>query len=116
MAKHKRKSGKGRGLGEIKRQGRRRTQAQKASYRSGSPLREITVKARIWRDRGAIGSKREGDYSASVCIPTKKFVVGRFKRMQRSKKGHSGRCGDGGGRTPTAALRSAFKQLGKNLE
>ena len=125
MAKKKRKSGKGRGLGEIKRTGRRRTQAQKAAGRVSrhhiARERTIPVRATITRDTGAIGSRREGDFHAQVCIPSansnpKGFSKGAHRRRMRLKKGYHGRCGDGGGRTPTAALRAAFKNIGKNLE
>ena len=119
-AKRKTKS---RSLGEIKRTGRRRVQAQKAVTRVvGHGVRhlQIKVEAVVARDTRAIGSKREGDFAAEVCIPTK--LSGRsakdsaYHRRSRLKKGYSGRCAAGGGRTPTKALAAAFKRLGKNLE
>ena len=114
MAKRKRTR-----LGEIKRTGRRRTQAQKATYREhrqkSGTARKIAVTATIQRDSGAIGSRREGDFTAEVCIPQQRRQK-LLTRRRGLKRGYAGRCADGGGRTPTAALRNAFKKLGKTLE
>lgn len=116
-----------RSFGEIKRTGKRRTQAAKAAERTHGTVvghtfgtRRVAVRATIGRDTGAVGSKRQGDYIAEVCIPLvsggKGHSRGVLQRRKRLKQGWDGRCGRGGGRTPTAALRNAFKKLGKTLE
>ena len=103
-AKRKRR---GRGLGEIKRTDRRRTQAQKAAERTrgnmvghSSGTRNVGVRATVGRDTGAVGSKRQGDYVAEVCVnrPRKTGRI-RASRMHKLHRGYAGRCGTGGGRS-----------------
>ena len=101
MAKHKRKSGKGRGLGEIKRQ---RHKVSKFAEKRGAGERIRGIKADIDIRRSTTkGDSREGMYVADVCIARRRGKI-------------NSRCGGGVGKTPTRALAQAFKDLGKRLK
>lgn len=74
-------------------------------------LREMKAKIRVFRV-GDTGEAKPKPYRAIACVGG----VGTLRRDGFYPRKAGTRCGEGRGKSPTAAIRVAFRDLGKNFK